>query len=190
VHLAVFPAAVFLYRYVAIARIGARRGPRPAEDLHDSACPAPAQNRQIDAAGTKLQSGCCPHFVASPVLHFSKIRKASPPCGWCGATVRQTQPGRQRRWCSDSCRMKSYPACRALAFGRRGLTDRSPSMRTRISNFLIGAHIPAEPSFDVIDELSCKQYAFIERAAQQHGDRLVGFANAKRHVHRGALDLA
>ena len=32
------------------------------------------------------------------------------PCGWCGKRVRESESGRERRWCSDACRMKSYRA--------------------------------------------------------------------------------
>lgn len=31
------------------------------------------------------------------------------PCGWCGKRVRESA-GRNRRWCSDACRMRNYRA--------------------------------------------------------------------------------
>lgn len=41
------------------------------------------------------------------------------PCGWCGRRVPERVSGRRRRWCSDSCRMKSYRAHRRLAVSGR-----------------------------------------------------------------------
>jgi hypothetical protein len=87
---------------------------------HHLSLPSPRQPTWLcKICSVRVPDFCSAQLVSAPFWGFPLVRSRYErwrmgvvPCGWCGKSVRQTESGRRRRWCSDACRMTSYRAHR------------------------------------------------------------------------------
>lgn len=99
--------------------------PNHIQDSFDDPVPPPPDrgqrkpNRYGRKGSVRVWDYSTARRVPAPLREFELVRSRRAswslrtiPCGWCGIRVRESESGRERRWCSDACRMKSYRAHR------------------------------------------------------------------------------